>query len=67
MTAHTDVVFTRYLILAVSRRESEDQRSMGELFMCCTNELADVILAEAFSLLMELFISHAEEYLTISE
>ena len=67
MTAHTAVVFTRYMMLAVSKRESEDPRSMGELFMCCTDELADVSFAQAFSLLMDLFVCHAVEYLTISE
>lgn len=40
---------------------------MGELFMYCTDELADISFAQAFSLLMELFISKAEEFLTISE
>ena len=67
MTAHTAVVFTRYMMLAVSKRESEDQRSMGELFLCCTDELADVSFAQAFSLFMELFINQAKEFLTISE
>ena len=67
MTAHTAVVFTRYMMLAVSKRESEDPRSMGELFMCCTDELADISFAQAFSLFMELFINHAKEFLTISE
>ena len=67
MTAHTAVVFTRYMMLAVSKRESEDPRSMGELFMCCTDELADVSFAQAFSLFMELFINQVKEFLTISE
>lgn len=67
MTAHTAVVFTRYMMLAVSKRESEDPRSMGELFMCCTDELADVSFAQAFSLFMELFVNQAKEFLTISE
>lgn len=35
--------------------------------MCCTDELADVSFAQAFSLLMDLFVGHAVEYLTISE
>ena len=67
MTAHTAVVFTRYMMLAVSKRESEDPRSMGELFMCCTDELADVSFAQAFSLFMELFINQVKGFLTISE
>ena len=43
---------------------------MGELFMCCTDELTDITdisLVQAFNLLMELFISTANEVLTISE
>ena len=67
MTAHTAVVFTRYMMLAVNKRESEDPRSLGELFFCCTDELADVSFAQAFSLFMELFINQAKEFLTISE
>jgi len=40
---------------------------MGELFMCCTDELTDISLVQAFNLLMELFISTSNEVLTISE
>ena len=53
--------------MRLRKRESEDQRSMGELFLCCTDELADVSFAQAFSLFMELFINQAKEFLTISE
>ena len=67
MIAHTAIVFTRYMMLAVSKRESDDPRSLGELFMCCTDELTDISLVQAFNLLMELFISTANEVLTISE
>jgi len=67
MTTHTAVVFTRYMMLTVSKRESEDPRSIGELFMYCTDELADISFAQAFSLVMELFISKAKEFLTIPE
>ncbi len=55
------------MMLAVSKRESEDSRSIGELFMCCTDELADISFAQSFNLLMELFINTANEVLTISE
>ena len=67
MTAYTAVVFTRYMMLAVSKRESEDPRSMGEIFMYCTDEIADVSFVQAFSMLMEFFVNQAEELLTISE
>ena len=32
MTAHTAVVFTRYMMLSLESRESNDNRSLGELF-----------------------------------
>ena len=35
--------------------------------MCCTDELTDISLVQAFNLLIELFISTANEVLTISE
>ena len=35
--------------------------------MCCTDELTDISLVQSFNLLMELFISTANEVLTISE
>ena len=34
MTAHVAIVFTRYMMLSVENRESQDERSLGELF--CT-------------------------------
>ena len=32
MTTHTAVVFTRYMMLSLESRESNDNRSLGELF-----------------------------------
>ena len=32
MTAHTAVVFARYMMLSLESRESNDERSLGELF-----------------------------------
>ena len=33
MSAHVAVVFARYMLLAVENRESEDPRTLGELFL----------------------------------
>lgn len=33
MTAHTAVVFTRYMMLSLESRESKDEWSLGELFL----------------------------------
>ena len=33
LTAHTAIVFTRYMLLALEQRQNEDQRTLGELFL----------------------------------
>ena len=33
MTAHTAIVFTRYMMLSLENRESNDNRSLSELFL----------------------------------
>lgn len=42
MTAHTAVVFTRYMMLSVESRESNDERSLGELFLYFCDEMSDI-------------------------
>ena len=42
MTAHTAVVFTRYMMLSLGSRESNDIRSLGELFVYISDEMADI-------------------------
>ena len=42
MTAHTAVVFTRYMILSLESRESNDNRSLGELFLYFSDEMSDI-------------------------
>ena len=42
MTAHVTIVFTRYMMLSVENRESRDERSLSELFLYFSDELADI-------------------------
>lgn len=42
VTAHVSIVFTRYMMLSVENRESKDERSLEELFLYFSVELADV-------------------------
>jgi hypothetical protein len=42
MTAHTAVVFTRYMMLSLENRESNDKRSLGELFLYFSDEMSDI-------------------------
>jgi DDE superfamily endonuclease len=42
MVAHTTIVFTRYIMLAVLSREDKDVRTLGTLFYDCCDEVADI-------------------------
>jgi len=55
MTAHTAVIFTRYMMLALESRESNDERSLGELFLYLSDEMSDITWIQAFQLLLQMF------------
>jgi len=42
ITAHTAVVFTRYMMLSVKNRTASDPMTLGELFFFLSDELADI-------------------------
>lgn len=54
MTAHTTIVFLRYMMLAVSSREGEDDRTIGNLFYLCCDEMEDLRFAEVLLIFLEL-------------
>ena len=55
MTAHTAVVFTRYRMLSLESRESNDNRSLGELFLYFSDEMSDITWIQAFQMLLQMF------------
>ena len=55
MTAHTAVVFTRYMMLSLESRESNDNRSLGELFLYFSDEMSDITWIQAFQMLLQMF------------
>ena len=55
MTAHTAVVFTRYMILSLESRESNDNRSLGELFLYFSDKMSDITWIQAFQMLLQMF------------
>ena len=57
ITAHTAVVFTRYMMLSLENRESNDNRSLGELFLYFSDEMADITWIQAFQMLLQMFRS----------
>jgi len=52
MISHTTIVFTRYLILELERRENMDERSLGGLFYLFADEVVDIDLKTALRQLM---------------
>ena len=55
MTAHTAIVFTRYMMLSLESRESKDTRSMGELFLYFSDEMSDITWIQAFQMMLQMF------------
>lgn len=52
MTAHTAVIFTRYMMLSLGSRESNDIRSPGELFVYISDEMADITWLQTLQILL---------------
>ena len=62
MTAHTAVVFTRYMMLSLENRESNDTRSLGELFLYFSDEMSDITWIQAFQMMLQMFRTMLNEY-----
>ena len=67
MTAHTAVVFTRYMMLSLESRESGDNRSLGELFLYFSDEMADITWIQAFQMLLQMFRSILKDNTELTE
>lgn len=67
MTAHTAIVFTRYMMLSLENRESNDIRSMGELFLYFSDELSDITWIQAFQMLLQMFRTLLADQIDISD
>ena len=67
MTAHTAVVFTRYMMLSLESRESHDNRSLGELFLYFSDEMSDITWIQAFQMLLQMFRTMLTENTELSD
>ena len=67
MTAHTAVVFTRYMMLSLESRESKDERSLGELFLYFSDEMSDITWIQAFQLLLQMFKELLSDNLDVAD
>jgi hypothetical protein len=48
------MIIARYNILSLFQREGSDQRSFGDLFRACNEELANITFIEALKRIMQL-------------
>ena len=67
MTAHTTIVFCRYIMLSVESRNNQDQRTIGQLFYFCCDEIADISYAEALYTILEVLKNAVREYFSLCE
>ncbi|MBF0556761.1 MAG: transposase, partial [Nitrospirae bacterium] len=58
MVAHTTIVCCRYIMLAMEKRNSEDNRTIGELFYLCCDEVQDIKFSTTLQLLLEMLVEH---------
>ncbi|MCD5567676.1 transposase [Lactobacillus delbrueckii subsp. lactis] len=61
LTAHTAFVFLRYMFMSVEKRNDEDDRTMGELFYCMIDELADITFHHSLQILVEAMFESVKE------
>ena len=67
ITVHTAIVFTRYMMLSLESRESNDKRSLGELILCFSDEMSDIKWIQVFQLLLQMFRKLLVENLDVAD
>ena len=67
MTAHTTIVFMRYIMLALESRNASDPRTVGGFFYDICDEVKDIRFAEALILILNLLAHTLTTYPAISE
>ena len=67
MVAHTTIVFSRYIILALESSNNKDLLTWGELFYVCCDELHDIKFIEALQLILNLLKSVLLEKLSLTK
>ena len=56
LTAHTVIVFVRYMLLALEQRTATDERTLGELFLMMVDELDDISFSQSLQLIFAAMI-----------
>ena len=67
IVAHTSIVFLRYMMLSIEERNTKDDRTIGDLFYLCCDELQDIRYIDSITLLLNLIKNELTEHLTLSK
>lgn len=67
LTAHVALVFTRYMLMSVAKRNDEDNRTLGELFFFLVDEVADISFSHSLSILMDAMLASIQAVFQASE
>ncbi|MEA1901762.1 MAG: hypothetical protein U9N47_13605 [Thermodesulfobacteriota bacterium] len=67
LIGHTSLVMARYNILSLFQRESVDQRSFGDLFRACNEELSNITFIDALKRIMQLAMAALRKAYKLSE
>jgi len=67
LTAHVAIVFTRYMLLALTGRQNQDLRTMGEIFFFLTDELSDITFAYAFGIILQAMLESIHKHFQITD
>ena len=67
ITAHVALVFSRYMLLAVSKRDDEDERTMGELFYLMIAEVADITFEESMQIIVNAMLNTMREEFHVTD
>ncbi len=67
LTAHVAVVFTRYMLMSVAKRDDEDERTLGELFYYMVDELADITFSHSMQLITEAMLASVQKVFHASD
>jgi DDE superfamily endonuclease len=67
LIGHTSMVMARYNLLSLFQRQRVDQRSFGDLFRACHEELANISFIEALNRIMQLAMTALRKAYSFSE
>ena len=67
LNAHVAVVFTRYMMLSVARRQNEDEKTICELFFCLMDEMEDITFSQSMRIILDALLDTVAEYFHITE